>query len=93
MKLRNLDKNILFVICEELSRRDHCGPLEASHIYRTFSDIPHEQITSSIEWLVGRGWLQQDKGQTEFYLTDSGWSEIHSFLPKTVVVSCKKPKL
>lgn len=92
MELRNLDKNILYQLCAELTRRNECILLEADFIYQTFSDIPREKITSSIRLVVDRGWLQEEKNGEHLYLTDRGRSEIRSLIPSRLLPTCEKPK-
>jgi hypothetical protein len=91
MELKNLDKNILYRICEELTRKDRCGPLKAKFIYQIFSDLPDEKIAEAIRSLVNRGWLREDRHRTRLFLTDRGRSEIRSFIPAKLLASCQKP--
>jgi hypothetical protein len=92
MDIKNLDRNILYRVCEELTRREECGPLDTRFIYRTFSDIPDEKIAENIQLLVSRGWLEEDRQQSTIYLTDRGQSEIRSFIPDPLLKTCEKPK-
>ena len=88
MKLRNLKKNIAYRVCEELSRRDACEPLETNFVYRVFPDIPDEKIASSINTLVRRGWFDLDESQSRLYLTARGRSKIRKVVPAALREKC-----
>lgn len=90
MEFRNLDINIVYQMCEELTRKNRCGPLETDFIYRAFSDIPKKKIDSNIRSLVHRGWIQEDKDGLRLFLTDQGRSEIRAFIPAKLLSICEK---
>jgi hypothetical protein len=90
MELRNLDKNIIYQLCDELMSRNMCIPLKADFIYQVFSDLPREQITSSIRSMVERGWLQEEKNGEHLYLTDRGRSALRSLIPSKLLAKCEK---
>lgn len=91
MKIRNLDTNIVYRVCEELTRRNQCGPLEVDFIYRTFADLPDEEIAANIRTLVERGWLQESENRLFLYLTDLGQAEIRAAIPDALLPTCEKP--
>lgn len=93
MEFRNLGKNILYHVCEEGTRGNWCGPLEADFIYRKFSDIPDEKIASSIRSLVAKGWLQEGEGHSRLYLTDRGLSKIRASIPDRLLPACNIPAI
>jgi hypothetical protein len=88
MKLRNLKKNIAYLVCEELSRRNACEPLETDFVYRVFPDIPNEKIASSINTLMRRGWFDLDESQSLIYLTTRGRSKIRKVVPAALRDKC-----
>jgi hypothetical protein len=90
MELRNLEINILHRLCEELLRRNRCGPVEADVIYQAYSDIPDKNIASSIRSLVNRGLLIEDKTGSQLFITDSGRSEIRSSIIQYLFPSVQK---
>jgi hypothetical protein len=91
MKLKNLDMNILYYVCEKLTRRDRCGGFDTGLIYEKFSDIPDEEIEKNIQALVDRGWLRNDTKGSCVHLTKMGRSEIRSFIPDQLLRTCQKP--
>lgn len=86
MELRNLEKNILYRICEELARREPCGAVETRLIYRSYADLPADKVAANIRALVTRGWLREDRNR--LYLTDSGRSGIRAFIPAPLLPAC-----
>lgn len=91
MEFWNLEINIVYHMCEELTRKNRCGPLEIDVIYRTFSDIPKDKINSNIRLLVDKGWIREDKDRSRLFLTDHGRSEVRSFIPANLLSTCEKP--
>lgn len=91
MELKNLDKNILYRVCEELTSRNSCA-LRANLIYQIFSDIPDENVTEVIKSLVERGWLREDRSRSRISLTDRGRSEIRSLIPAKLLPTCTSKK-
>ena len=92
MELRNLEKNILYRLCEELTSTNPCGPVDAGVIYRSYADLPREKVAAGIQALVARGWLRERQGHAELILTDRGRSEIRTFLPAHLRPACDPPE-
>ena len=90
MEMRNLEKNILYRLCEEMTEGNHCGPVAASEIYQSFADLPATKISTSIEALADSGWLRQE--QDQLYLTSYGLAEIHTFIPASLMPACNPKK-
>jgi hypothetical protein len=88
MKLQNLEKNIAYQVCKELSRRRTSGPLETEFIYCVFSDIPKEEIASNINTMVHRGWFDLDRSQSKVYLTNRGRDKIRTLVPAVLRETC-----
>lgn len=91
MKLRNLETNILYRVCEELTRGGQCGPVDTDLIYRSYADLPFEKVAASLQVLIDRGWLQADQRHSKIYLTDRGRSEIRAFIPARLLSACEPP--
>lgn len=91
MELRNLETNILYRVCEELTRQGRCAPVDTDLIYRSYADLPLEKVAASLQALIDRGWLRQDQGQSKLYLTDRGRSEIRAFIPDRLLSACEPP--
>jgi hypothetical protein len=89
MQLHNLEKNILHRVCEELTRRNDCGPLEIDFVYQAFADIPDEEIALRLRDMANRGWLQVDARRSEIHLTVRGRSKIRAFIPTALLDTCK----
>ena len=81
MEIRNLDKNILYHVYEFLSQRDLCQALDAESIYRIFADIPDAHVAASIHRLVQNGWLRQERGDPQLFLTDRGCRTLRDTIP------------
>lgn len=92
MEIRNLEKNILYRICEEMTQGNHCGPVDTRLIYRSYVDLPNEKVSSSIRNLVRKGWLRDEQNMTKLHLTDRGLSEIRSLIPPQLLPTCDPPK-
>ena len=92
VQIRNLGRNILYRVCDELTRRNRCGPVETGFIYRLFADIPREAVDSSINSLLDRGWLRKTAGGEGFHLTDEGLAEIRGFIPSPLRPTCEPPE-
>ena len=92
MEIRNLEKNILYRICEEMTQGHHCGPVDTRLIYRTYVDLPSEKVAASIRSLVRKGWLRDEQNMTKLYLTDHGRSEIRSLIPAQLLPTCDPPQ-
>jgi hypothetical protein len=86
MEVHNLEKNILYRLCEEMTGGNHCGPVAASEIYRSFADLPAGQVTTCIQSLADGGCLRYEKDQ--LYLTSHGLSEIRTFIPPSLLPTC-----
>jgi hypothetical protein len=91
MEMRNLDRNILFYLCEELTDRNSCDSLAAELIYQTFSDIPDENIARAIQSMTHKGWIEEDMNQSRFYVTNCGRSKIRSIFPDKLLPNCEMP--
>lgn len=92
MELRNLEKNILYRICESMAEGDPCAPVDSRLIHRAFADLPVERIASGIRALVERGWLRPARDETGLYLTATGRSEIRAFIPPHLLPACDIPE-
>lgn len=90
MEMRNLDNNILYRICEELTAGNHCGSVAAALLYKSFADLPAEKIAASIDTLVARGLLRAEKDL--LYLTPHGLMEIQAFIPASLLPTCNPKK-
>lgn len=90
MEMRNLEKNILYRLCEEMTEGEHCGPVAVSEIYRSFADLPAGQVRTSIEYLADNGWLRLE--QDLLYLTPHGLVEIRAFIPASLMPACDPRK-
>lgn len=92
MDLRNLNKNILYRICEVLTQENRCGSVKIRSIYRSFADIPEEKVAEGIQSLVHSGWLRQETARGDrLRLTNRGWLEIRSRIPASLLSTCEKP--
>ena len=91
MELQNLDRNILYRICELLVEGDPCRPVDSGAVYQTYSDLPGDKIAASIDSLVQRGFLREEGPQRELYLTSSGHAEIRAFIPERLWPNCETP--
>jgi len=91
VELQNLDKNILYRICELLVEGDPCRPVETRLIYRTYADLPGEKIAASIHSLVEKGFLREEEQQQSLFLTTSGHAEIRAFIPERLWPNCETP--
>jgi len=92
MEIRNLAKNILYRICTELVRQDQCDALEIGVVHRMFPDIPNENISESVSWLVERGWLRRKENRARVHLTKSGRLAVDTMLPSSLQQDCFKPQ-
>jgi len=92
VKLENLDKNILYRMCELLVEGDPCRPVDTQIIYRTYADLPGEKIAASIHALVEKGFLREEGHQQQLYLTCSGHAEIRAFIPERLWPDCDPPQ-
>ena len=92
MEFRNLDINVLYLMCKELVKGNQCGHVEPEVIYQTFPDIPDEQIDSTIRSLVGKGLLEVGNGLSQLHITDRGLSKIRSFGPSKRISACRRSK-
>ena len=91
MEIRNLGKNILYRICLELAGRNQCDGIETEFVYQAFADIPRVKIKESVRWLVGHGWLREDKNRAQVHLTESGRTAIRAMVPSILQQDCIKP--
>ncbi len=92
MEFQNLGKNILYLVSNELKRREACGPLEAGLIYEAFSDLPADAIAGSIVSLADRGLLRLVQNDKKVQITEEGLSEIRGFVPSRLEHTCKPPE-
>lgn len=92
MKIKNLRHNILYRVCDELTRRNRCEAVETGFIYRLFADIPRDVVDSSIDSLLDRGWLRKSSGGQGLHLTDEGRAEIRGFIPSPLRPTCDPPE-
>lgn len=88
--MRNLEKNILYPVCETQTRRRDCRPVKIDFIFSTFSDIPKGDIDAAIDRLKTLEWLREEKNRTRLAITDAGRSEIRSAVPPWIQDSCRK---
>ena len=89
MHIHNLEKNILFMICEELFRRNSCGPIEADFLFRAYSDIPDVNIELGIQSAIEKGWIRGEKNKALICLTARGHSEIRAFIQTKIPDWCE----
>lgn len=92
MEIRNLDKMLLYRICEDLTQGGDCEPVPAARLYRSFTDLPAEKVKAGIQALVQKGWLQWDENETHLHLTARGRSHIRDFVPAPLRPSCDPPE-
>lgn len=78
MDFKNLDVNILDILGEAWSKSDSPSPFKVSLIYREFSDIPDEHITTALRLLHNQGYLAIHSDYRDIYLTQKGMAEIES---------------
>lgn len=90
MEMRNLEENILYRLCEEMTAGSHCGPVAAAAIYQSFADLPAAKISTSLDSLAAGGWLRLEEDQ--LYLTSHGLSKIRTFLPAALMPTCNPPE-
>ena len=91
MELQNLDKNILYRMCELLVEGDPCRPVDTGVIYKTYADLPGEKIADSIHSLVQKGFLREEQTHQKLFLTSSGHAEIRAFIPERLWPNCETP--
>jgi hypothetical protein len=92
LEIRNLDKMLVYRICEELTQGEHCDPMPAARLYRSFADLPTEKVKAGIQALVENGWLRWDESETHIHLTARGRSEIRDFIPEPLRPTCDPPE-
>ena len=80
MDIRNLEKNILYLMCARIRTEQPDGPtrgtLKKEDILKKFSDIPAENIESAIHAIEEAGWITLNDNQTVMCLTSRGSAEI-----------------
>ena len=91
MELRNLGRNILYLVCNELRRRNECDPLEAGFIYRTYSDIPRDVVAARIDSLVEKGWLRWSEHTESLHLTRRGLELLRGIVASKLARTCPPP--
>jgi len=92
MEIRNLDKNLLYRICEALTQEEHCDGMPVSQLQRAFADLPAGEVQAALQTLVENGWLRWSKSKTRLHLTARGRSEIRQFIPGPLRSTCDPPQ-
>jgi hypothetical protein len=78
MKIKNLDCNILDMLGDECARSGATGPFEIERVYRTFSDIPVENVSSAIQKLIQRALMTIENNGQSLHLTRAGIEEVEA---------------
>ena len=78
MKIKNLDCNILDMLGDQWARSGATGPFEIEGVYRTFSDIPSENVSSAIQKLLHSELVRVENNAQSLYLTRAGIEKIEA---------------
>jgi hypothetical protein len=79
MRIINLECNILYLLGRAWRRSGTAGPFDLGAIYKTFADIPEENLDEAITVLKGKRWLTLNEKREHIFLTPQGIAEMKSF--------------
>ena len=80
MKLNNLDNRFLLLLAKKWKETGIDGPYQTSLIYKGYSDLSDEYITSQLKKFNTEGLITFTSDKHQIYLTDKGFSQIESLI-------------
>jgi hypothetical protein len=78
MKIHNLEINILYCLCDPIHGGHEDQSKAVADIVDTFSDIPVEQLMSTIRNMTGDGLITIDRYGNRLTITDAGINQLQS---------------
>lgn len=80
MKVKNLDINILYYICDRLQKSKDDQEIAIDTIFEEFSDIPKSELNSAIRLMIDDRLIAIDKAQSRLSMTELGSKRLRSSL-------------
>ena len=78
MQIQNLKINILFFLCDSRIDRITIGTAKLADLFNELSDIPEEEILSSISAMVDQDLITVDRSRSKLSITGSGIGRLES---------------
>jgi hypothetical protein len=78
MEFKNLGRNILYRLDENLRRADSGESLDANAIYKAFADIPTQNVSDTIGTLHKKGFLRIAPVSRKLSLTTLGKTKVNT---------------